>query len=93
MTYQEYDDFLIEQARNMPHLRGDRSLQQQAQQAGTTAGQTSAGLLQSGQNIGGPLTSFAEGWMTKPPGFGTALPGMESTAGQIGNATSAGSAI
>ena len=89
MTYQAFDSWLIEQAKAMPHLRGDRSTQQQAQGAATTAGQTAATLGGNAQAISGPLTSFAQNWMSAPPGYGAALPGMESTAGQVGNVTSA----
>lgn len=83
MTYQEFDQWLIEQAQRMPHLRGDRALQS----AATNATNQNAANANS---TFAPLSAFANSWINNPPGYGTALPGMESTAGQVGNAVASG---
>lgn len=88
MNYQLFDSWLIERAKAMPHLRGDRAAQSAAAAAQNQAGQTAATLGGNAQGIFGPLTSFASNEMTAPPGYGTALPGMEATAGEAGSAAS-----
>lgn len=75
---------------NGPIAKADRAAQAAATNATNQAAGTGAQLSQNAQGIYGPLTSFANSEIAAPPGYGTALPGMESTAGQIGNAVSAG---
>lgn len=87
MTYQEFDRWLVEQAETMPHLRGDRAAQAAAKGAQQQASGTATGYGQQAGGLYGPLTTFGEQMMTAPPGYGNALPGMVSTAGQVGSAT------
>ncbi len=89
MTYQEFDRWLIKQAAERPHLRGDRAAQQAAQQAGQTASTTGAQYGAQAQGIFGPLTGFAQNEMTAPPGYGPDLQNMEAIAGQTGTAAAA----
>lgn len=82
MTYQDYDSWLVEQARNMPRAMNDRALQQQEKQ---TFGATTGVANQAGANASGlygPLTQFGTSMMTAPPGFGSDLPNMQAIAGQ-----------
>ena len=82
MTYQDFDQWLVEQARSMPRARGDRALQQQEKQTfGTTAGAaTEYGGNASG--LFGPLQAEGTSLMTAPPGFGPDLSNMQAIAGQ-----------
>lgn len=89
VTYQDFDNWLIEQARALPTPRGDRNAQKQAageQQQGSQQAQL---LAQEAQGLYGPLTGFAQNMMTNPQGFGSAYPGMVATAGAAGAGTAA----
>lgn len=89
MTYQEFDTWLLNEVRTMPRAMNDRALQSQAAQAGKTDTATAAGYGANASAVGAPLTGFAENMMTAPPGYGTALPGMEAQAAQAGNEAAA----
>lgn len=86
MNYQQFDQWLIEQAKNLPVPRNDRSAQATAQNAANTAATTAAGYGTNASGIAAPLTKFATGQMTAPPGYGTA-----DLNSMIGAATAAGS--
>jgi hypothetical protein len=82
MTYQEFDQFLIDQAKRMPRAMNDRALQNQEKQTfgATTGVADTAGANASG--LFGPLQTFGTNMMTAPPGFGSDLPNMQAIAGE-----------
>lgn len=82
MTYLDFDNWLVEQARTMPRAMNDRALQQQEKQ---TYGATTGVANQAGANASGlygPLTQFGENMMTAPPGYGPDLANMQAIAGE-----------
>ena len=89
LTYQDFDNWLIEQARTLPTPRGDRTAQGQAAGEQAQGSQQAKLLAQEAQGIYGPLTGFAENLMTKPPGFGDAYGGMVAQTGAVGSGVTA----
>lgn len=69
MTYQEFDEWLIREARNAPTLRGDRSLVNSAKNAEQGALTTAGSLGSTAAGIGGQLIPGLEKQAANPPGM------------------------
>lgn len=89
VTYQDFDRWLIEQAKALPTPRGDRTAQGQAAGEQAQGSQQAQLLNQEAQGIFGPLTSFAQNQMTNPQGFGPAYGGMVAQTGAVGSGVTA----
>lgn len=89
VTYQDFDRWLIEQAKALPTPRGDRTAQGQAAGEQAQGSQQAQLLAQEAQGIYGPLTGFAQNLMNKPPGFGDAYGGMVAQTGAVGSGVTA----
>lgn len=95
ITYQEFDRWLLDQAKDLPTLRGDRNAQKQAagevgagqqqqqlaQQAGAQAATYSGDLFGGALAVNRALTPWAYNQMTNPQGFGPATGQMIAQAG------------
>lgn len=89
ITYSDFDNWLIEQAKALPVPRGDRTAQGQAAGEQAQGSQQAKLLAQEAQGLYGPLTGFAQNLITSPQGFGSAYGGMVAGAGAAGSGTAA----
>lgn len=72
MTYQEFDAWLISQAKTAPMLRGDRSLGNQANTAESAAVGTAGSLGSTAAGVGANIIPGLEKQANAPPGMSPA---------------------